>query len=103
MKRQNWLLLLGVIALSAGPLLWIRPPVDGEEIFAGSDQQAGQAITAARPGYAPWFAPLWEPPSGEIESLLFGLQAAIGAAAIGYCLGYYRGRKTPRQDDAAPR
>jgi len=36
--------------------------------------------------------PLWEPPSGEIESLLFGLQIALGAIIIGYFFGYYRGR-----------
>ena len=29
----------------------------------------------------------WEPPSGEIESLLFALQAAIGAGFIGYYVG----------------
>ena len=33
-----------------------------------------------------------EPPSGEIESLLFALQAAIGAIIIGYAFGYWRGQ-----------
>ena len=33
-----------------------------------------------------------EPPSGEIESLLFALQAAIGAVIIGYFFGYWRGK-----------
>lgn len=33
-----------------------------------------------------------EPPSGEIESLLFALQAAIGALIIGYAFGYWRGQ-----------
>lgn len=92
MKRQNLFLLLGVIALAVVPLLTIRPRHEGEEIFLGSDGQAEALITEIRPGYEPWFAPLWEPPSGEIESLLFGLQAAIGAGLIGYCLGFFRGR-----------
>jgi len=30
------------------------------------------------------------PPSPEIESLLFALQASIGSIIIGYFLGYYR-------------
>ncbi len=43
--------------------------------------------------YVPWFNPIWEPPSGEIETFLFALQAAIGSLVIGYFLGYYKGRK----------
>ena len=39
----------------------------------------------------PWAHSIWTPPSGEIESLLFALQAAFGAIIIGYFLGYYRG------------
>jgi len=31
-------------------------------------------------------------PFGEIESLLFALQAAIGAIIIGYFFGYWRGQ-----------
>lgn len=40
--------------------------------------------------YQPWFQSIYTPPSGEIESLLFALQAAIGSIIIGYFLGYYR-------------
>ena len=36
---------------------------------------------------------LWEPPSGEIESLLFSLQVAIGAGAIGYIFGVLKERR----------
>ena len=31
--------------------------------------------------------------SGEIESLLFAVQAAIGAIIIGYAVGYWKGQK----------
>ncbi len=48
--------------------------------------------------YKPWFSPLWEPPSGEIETLLFSLQAAIGAGIIGYIAGLYTGRKEKKRD-----
>ncbi|RLI84621.1 energy-coupling factor ABC transporter substrate-binding protein [Archaeoglobales archaeon] len=67
----------------------------GEE-WAGADEQAEEAIKEINPNYEPWFSPVWEPPSGEIESFLFSLQAAIGALLIGYFLGYYRGAKHAR-------
>lgn len=65
----------------------------GEEAWGGADGAAADLIEAS--GYEPWIEPFWEPPSGEIESLLFALQAAIGAIVIGYVFGYWRGsRKT---------
>ncbi len=60
--------------------------------WGGADEMAEEAIAKLNPGYEPWFSPLWEPPSGEIESLLFSVQAAVGALIIGYVLGYARGR-----------
>jgi len=55
--------------------------------WGGADDAAGALIEET--GYKPWFSPVWEPPSGEIESLLFALQAAIGAGIIGYIIGGY--------------
>jgi cobalt/nickel transport protein len=37
--------------------------------------------------------PLWQPPSGEIATLIFSLQAAIGAGAIGFSLGHLKGQR----------
>ncbi|SUH96219.1 cobalt transport protein CbiN [Salmonella enterica subsp. enterica serovar Typhimurium] len=51
------------------------------------------------PQYKPWFQPLYEPASGEIESLLFTLQGSLGAAVIFYILGYCKGKQ--RRDDRA--
>ncbi|MDN7025153.1 energy-coupling factor ABC transporter substrate-binding protein [Methanoculleus sp. FWC-SCC1] len=66
---------------------------EGEEAWGGADGSAAELIESS--GYEPWTSPLWEPPSGEIESLFFSLQAAIGAIVIGYFFGYWRGsRKT---------
>ena len=58
--------------------------------FGGSDDAASEQIEATN--FEPWFSSIWEPPSGEIESLLFALQAAIGAIIIGYFFGYWRGQ-----------
>ncbi len=43
--------------------------------------------------YEPWFESLWKPPSGEIESLLFASQAALGAGVIGYYIGKKKNAK----------
>ncbi|EXI69171.1 MAG: Energy-coupling factor transporter probable substrate-capture protein CbiN [Candidatus Accumulibacter adjunctus] len=92
MKRTNWLLIAAVLLLTALPLWLVPRPAAGpdgqpSEIFAGADSVAQKAIEEIAPGYQPWFAPLLEPASGEIASLLFALQAAVGAGIIGYWLG----------------
>ena len=51
------------------------------------------AITEIEPDYEPWFSPLYEPPSGEIESALFAVQAALGAGVLAYYFGLRRGRR----------
>ncbi|HCX63202.1 MAG TPA: energy-coupling factor ABC transporter substrate-binding protein, partial [Clostridiales bacterium] len=53
--------------------------------------------TEINPDYEPWFSPLIEPASGEIESLLFSLQAAIGAGVIGYFYGLVKGKRLTNQ------
>jgi cobalt/nickel transport protein len=94
-RRINLSLLLLAVAIVVLPLL--LPVTRGlEEPFAGADGQAQAAITALHPDYHPWFEPLWEPPSGEIESLLFALQATLGAGLLGYYLGLRRGQSQRR-------
>jgi cobalt/nickel transport protein len=65
--------------------------------WSGADAAAASKIGEIS-DYKPWFSPLWKPPSGEIETLLFSLQAAIGTGIIGYITGLYTGRKE-RQGD----
>jgi cobalt/nickel transport protein len=89
--RRNWILLLVAVAIAVLPLL-----IRGGAEFAGSDGQAQELIDAA--GYQPWFEPLWTPPSKEIESLLFSLQAALGAGLLGYYVGLRRGRGERRKE-----
>ncbi|GGS92242.1 energy-coupling factor ABC transporter substrate-binding protein [Streptomyces chromofuscus] len=95
MKRGtkiNLLLLLAVVALAVLPLA-LGLGDHKEEPFTGSDGEAETAITELDPDYEPWFSPLYEPPSGEIESGLFALQAAVGAGALAYYFGLRRGRR----------
>lgn len=77
-----------VIGLAVIPLWMVK---DGE--FAGADTKAEKAITEIRTDYKPWFSPLFKPKSGEVESLIFSLQAAIGSGIVFYELGYMKGRK----------
>ncbi|WP_313342152.1 energy-coupling factor ABC transporter substrate-binding protein [Sedimentibacter sp.] len=91
-STKNILLILALIVLLTVPLLVLK---DAE--FGGADGQAEEVITEINPDYEPWFSPLIEPASGEIESLLFSLQAAIGAGVIGYFYGLVRGKRATNQ------
>ena len=89
MKKQTiFFLVFVVIALAIVPL-FMNP---GSE-FGGADGEAEGIISEVAPEYQPWFSPIWEPPGGETESLLFALQAALGAGVIGYYVGVKRGQK----------
>lgn len=90
-KKTNWILIILAILLVVLPLVFVQ----GE--YGGSDDAASEEIEALNPDYEPWFESLWEPPSGEIESLLFGLQAAIGAGAIGYIIGSWKGAASKKE------
>lgn len=93
MTRTNNLLLLLAALIVIAPLA--LPGITGA--FNGADGLAQEAISQS--GYTPWFASLWQPPSKEIESMLFSLQAALGAGIFGYVLGRRSAAKKP--DDAA--
>lgn len=104
-RLKNGLLIAAVAALTILPLLTVKKPAAGPdgkpaEIFKGSDNQAEGVIQAVAPDYKPWFHSILKPSSGEIESLLFALQAALGAGFIGYYVGYSRGRA--KQSDTPP-
>nr|WP_264667013.1 energy-coupling factor ABC transporter substrate-binding protein [Azospirillum fermentarium]MCW2249097.1 cobalt/nickel transport protein [Azospirillum fermentarium] len=91
MLRDNRIVLGLAAAIVLLPLVM---PWEEKPSFGGSDDKASGVIEEVRPGYTPWWEPLWEPPSKEIESLLFAGQAAVGA----WLLGYYMGRRSRRRD-----
>lgn len=86
--KKNLILIIIVIIISVIPLLTLK-----NAEFAGADGLAETAITETNPDYKPWFSPVYEPASGEIESLLFALQAAIGAGVMGFILGRITAKK----------
>lgn len=87
------ILLLLVLAIIIVPLVVQK----GAE-FGGADGEAEGLITEINPEYEPWFGSLIEPASGEIESLLFASQAALGAGIIGYYIGTTRTKKKMREE-----
>lgn len=87
------LILLSVI-IAIIPLTIIK---DSE--FGGADGAAQEAITEINPNYEAWAAPIMEPPGGETESLLFCVQAAIGAGIFGYGFGVLRERSRKEKEN----
>jgi cobalt/nickel transport protein len=88
-------LLVAVVALFAVPLALhtgTGGSADGRA-YAGTDSTAAQVVTQVDPGYRPWFSPLFQPSSGEVESGLFAVQAALGAGVFGFVLGRLSGRR----------
>jgi cobalt transport protein len=63
--------------------------------FGGSDDSGGEA--AEDHGYEPWLTDwidaIYGELPGEIESMLFAVQAAIGAVIIGFFIGQNRAKK----------
>jgi len=95
MKFRYALETLATIAIVAfsGIFLYTSSTMGGAE-FAGSDN-VGSGLIAELSGiplenFQP-LIPQWKPPSGEIESCLFALQAAVGGAMVGGVFGFWMG------------
>ena len=87
-KLKTILAILFIILLTASPLIFNK-----KAKFVGSDDKASSAIRKLAPNYKIWNSPIWKPPSSEVESLLFALQASIGTGFIGFYIGCGKGRK----------
>ncbi len=85
--KKNIILAFLVVAIAVIPLMFLK-----HAEFTGSDDQAEKAITQIKPNYKQRASPIWQSPSGEIESLLFALQAAIGSGVVCYYFGYMKGK-----------
>ena len=75
--------------------LYTSATMSGAE-FAGSDNVGSGLIAKLSGNPLESFHPLipqWIPPSGEIESCLFALQAAVGGILVGGIFGFWIGQK----------
>ncbi|NTW72288.1 MAG: energy-coupling factor ABC transporter substrate-binding protein [Eubacteriaceae bacterium] len=92
-KSTKILIIILLFIIIIGPLAMMK-----NAEFGGADGEAEGVISDIDPNYQPWFSSILEPASGEIESLLFAFQAALGASVIAYYFGYKKGLKKNASD-----
>ncbi|MGM9659490.1 MAG: energy-coupling factor ABC transporter substrate-binding protein [Faecousia sp.] len=99
MEKKQVFMILALVLLCAAILVFPLMTIHDSE-FGGADGAAEEVIAAVDPDYEPWAESILEPPGGETESLLFCLQAALGATVIGFGFGYLVARKKYRAEEA---
>ena len=97
MARNYNLEILTLIAIVTLCILFLYISITTKNTgFVGTDDIAAAKISGSSGNSSEEIQPLipqWVPPSAEIESTLFGLQAAIGGMLIGGVFGYWIGQK----------
>jgi len=97
MAKKYTLEILAVVAAFIFCLLFLyTSSISGNAQFSGSDTTGSEKIAELAGVPADEIHPLipqWVPPSAEIESGLFALQAAIGGILVGLVFGYWIGQK----------
>ena len=87
---------LTLVTLLAFVGLFILTSAGGIHEFTGSDDVGSDLIANLTGHSVDSFTPLipqYVPPSGEIESTLFALQATFGGLVVGLVLGYWLGQR----------
>lgn len=90
----NWLLVALLIVVVVASFVIGSSNTHSDEPFAGTDSVVTTQLEES--GAEPWFEPLFSVDSGELESGLFALQAGLGGALFGYCIGVLHARNTRR-------
>lgn len=99
MKYQFEIIVGIIVILFIGVFLYTAS-INPDAEFGGSDGE-GSAVVSDLTGIpedeiTP-LIPQWTPPSGEIESGLFALQAAFGGIILGLGFGYLLGQRKIQQ------
>jgi cobalt/nickel transport protein len=90
MKHPDRLLLASALLIALAGLFWNTQGSAAK--FGGTDQIAAEEVK--RQSVNVGSEPFWRPPSAEVESGLFALQAAIGGALTGYVIGRLHGKRS---------
>ena len=93
MKKTVIAAIIAVLLIAFVPLFALK---DAE--FGGSDDAGSQVVEEVDSSYEPWAAPVLErilggELPGEVESLLFCVQAGIGVGIIAFVMGRFVERK----------
>lgn len=102
-KRSGTLYIAGFAVIAVMVIATLAYGAANGFEFGGADDAAEGIIDKIDPGFIPWIEGIWgsyELP-GETESLLFALQAAIGALIIGFFIGRYT-RKSAKDSGQEP-
>jgi cobalt/nickel transport protein len=96
MRFRYTLEVLAIIAITlfCAAFLYTNSAKNGAE-FTGSDTAGSDLVVRLSGIPLENFTPLisqWKPPSGEIESCLFALQAAVGGILVGGVFGFWIGQ-----------
>jgi cobalt/nickel transport protein len=92
--RLEVLVIVAVLGFCA--LFLVTSSLQRNAEFEGSDTKGSAQIANMTGIPEDSFQPLvwqWVPPSGEIESALFAIQAALGGIFVGWVFGYWTGQK----------
>ena len=97
MAHKYNLEILAVIAIAAFCMVFLYTNITTKNAeFPGTDDIVAAKISGSSGSTPDTIRPLipqWVPPGPEIESTLFGIQAAIGGIIIGGVFGYWMGQK----------
>ncbi|HUK92995.1 MAG TPA: cobalt transport protein CbiN [Methanomicrobiales archaeon] len=88
--------ILTLVGLFAFVVLFLVVSSQTGHEFSGSDDVGSEKISELTGRPIESFKPLipqYVPPSGEIESTLFALQATFGGVIVGLVIGYWYGQK----------
>lgn len=76
-----------IILLLCAALIILIPFFLNNGNTSGTDDASSSELEKS--GYTPWIESLWKP-NDQMETILFGAQAAIGLIIIALFIGYYR-------------
>ena len=96
MFENRKLEILTLVGLFAFVILFLIVSSQSGHEFSGSDDVGSAKIAELTGRPIDSFKPLipqYVPPSGEIESSLFALQATFGGVVVGLVIGYWYGQK----------
>ena len=94
---KKWILeIVTVLVVLGFIVIFLIVSNGGNHEFSGSDDVGSQKISELTGHSVEFYKPLilqYEPPSGEIESTLFALQASFGGLILGLVFGYWLGQR----------